>query len=162
MTISRSFCILFDTAESPARCKHLYDNNKPRSIRSNKQHNTKPRDMWARHLIRGRLSRSCAEWWLLLLPRVPNPVENLEKRTQLSHHSLSHTPTFSQPSRQHHRPLPARSSALLLISWAVVRIGGFVFSCGRHGPEEPVSAISNQTSGRKMFTFAGAIWPRRF
>ena len=81
-TISRSFCILFDTSKSPARCKHLYGNNKSRCIRSSKQHNTKPRDMWARYLIRGRLSRFCAEWWLLLLPRVPNRVENLE-RSQL-------------------------------------------------------------------------------
>ena len=64
---------------------------------------------------------SCAEWWLLLPPRVPNRVENLEKPTQLSHHSLSYTPTFSQPSRQHHRPLPARNSAFIFASSPALR-----------------------------------------
>ena len=134
-TNSRSLCILFDTAESPAHCKHLYGNNKSRNIRSSKQPKTNPLSMWARYLIRGRLSRFCAEWRLLLLPRVPKRVENLETPTQLSHHSLSHTPTFSQPSRSHPRPLPARNSALLLISSAAVLIGGFVFSWGRPGSE---------------------------
>ena len=134
-TISRSFCILFDTAESPTHCKHLYGNNKSRSIRSSKQHNTKPRDTWAKYLIRGRPSRFCAEWWLLLPPRVPNRVENVEEPTHLSHHWRSHTLALSQPSRQPHRRLPARNSAFRFTPSPALLIGGYVLSCGQPGSE---------------------------
>jgi hypothetical protein len=98
---------------------------------------------------------------LLLLPH-QNASGNARRASELSSHSLFGTLAPSQPSRSHPRPLPARNSALLLISSAALLIGGFVFSWVRPGSDQVVSAISNQTSGRKMFTFTRAIWPRRF
>ena len=98
---------------------------------------------------------------LLLLPH-QNASGNARRASELSSHSLFGTLAPSQPSRSHPRPLPARNSAFLLISSPALLIGGFVFSCGRPGSEELVSAISNQTSVRKIVTFTGAIWPHRF
>ena len=96
-----------------------------------------------------------------LLPH-QNASENTEKASELSSHSLSHTPTFSQPSRQPHRPLCARNSAFLSTPSAALLIGGYVLSCRRPGSDRGISAIINQTSRRKMFTFTRAIWLRRF
>jgi hypothetical protein len=57
---------------------------------------------------------------------------------------------------------PARNSALTLRCPRGRPSEGGVLSRARPGPGQVVSAIDNQTSGRKMFTFIGAIWLRRF
>ena len=68
---------------------------------------------------------------LLLLPH-QNASGNSRRASELSSHSLFGTLAPSQPSRSHPRPLPARNSALLLISSPALLIGGFVFSWNRH------------------------------
>ena len=55
---------------------------------------------------------------------------------------------------------PARNSALTLRCPRGRPKEGGVLSRARPGPDQVVSAIDNQTSGRKMFTFIGAIWLR--
>ena len=57
---------------------------------------------------------------------------------------------------------PARNSALTLRCPRGRPNEGGVLSRARPGSDQLVSAISNQTSRRKMFTFTRAIWPRRF
>ena len=98
---------------------------------------------------------------ILLLLLLLNASEHANKASELSSHSLFGTLAHSQPSRSHHRPLRARNSALLLIPSAAVLIGGLVVSWGWPGSDRGISAINNQTNGRKMFTFIGAIWLRR-
>ena len=55
---------------------------------------------------------------------------------------------------------PARNSALTLRCPRGRPSEGGVLSRARPGPDRGISAINNQTSGRKMFTFIGPIWPR--
>ena len=115
---------------SPAHCQHLYGNRKSSNNRTKKMlRSTRSRGYLGSGLTDASSSIEMILLLLLLLP-YHNASENTEKASELSSHSLSHPPTFSQPSRQPHRPLSARNSALLLISSPDLLIGGFVFLWG--------------------------------
>ena len=122
---------------SPAHCEHLYGNRKSSNNRTKKMlRSTRSRGYLGSGLTDASSSIEMILLLLLLLP-YHNASENTEKASELSSHSLSHPPTFSQPSRQPHRHLymSARNSALLLISSPALLIGGFVFAWGRPGSE---------------------------
>jgi hypothetical protein len=82
--------------------------------------------------------------------------QGCDKGITLSHSARKPIVSSSQ------RTLFARNPARILRCPHALLIGGYVLSCGRPGPDRGISAINNQTSRRKMFTFIGAIWPRRF
>ena len=57
-----------------------------------------------------------------------NISESVINVLQPSAHARSHTLAFSQPSRQHHRPMSARNYAFLSTPSPALPIGGSVFS----------------------------------
>ena len=80
---------------------------------------------------------STTESFLLLLLLLPHQNVSGIQRKQVSSlviRSLTLLLSLSPPA-SHHRPLPARNSALLLTSSAALLIGGFVFPWGRPGSE---------------------------
>ena len=147
---------------SPAHCQHLYGNRTLSNNRTKKMlRSTRSRGYLGSGLTDASSSIEMILLLLLLLP-YHNASENTEKASELSSHSLFGTLAPSQPSRSHPRHLRARNSALLSTPSPTLPIGGFVFSWGRPGSDRGISDINNQTSGRKMLTFTGAIWLRRF
>ena len=90
----------------------------------------------------------------------PGRLRNAKEASELSSHSLSHTPTFSQPSASHPRTSPARNSAFILTSPTMLIVAALVISRGR--PGSPTIVTDSMWWGwrRKVFTLLGAACRR--
>ena len=90
----------------------------------------------------------------------PGRLRNAKEASELSNHSLSHTPTFSQPSASHPRTFFARNSALLSTSPTALIAAALVISWRKPGSPTIVSGSMWWGWRRKVFTLLGAACRR--